>query len=135
MNATENRRFHLLLKECGLGDDEKEQLVYAFSDERTTSSTELRPVEVKALLRYLQDTHSKRCKSMRGKIIHYLCLLGYVDRNDKADWDRIDYFIQHIGSNNPRQVILNYLYFSELPAVVSQVEAMYKNETKRVTKK
>lgn len=135
MNAADNRRYHLLLKECDLSEDDKESLLYSFSDGQATSSKELKPDQVKALLKFLQDRHSEMCKKMRGKIIHYLCLLGYVNSDDTADWDRINTFIVDIGRNNPRRVILNFLYLSELPAVVTQVEAMYRNETKRVTKK
>lgn len=135
MTTKDTARYHLLLKECGLGEDDKEALLYSFSDGRATSSTELEPAEAKALLKFLQDRHSEMCKKMRGKIIHYLCLLGYVNSNDTPDWDRINAFIVDLGSNNPRRVILNFLYHSELPAVVTQVEAMYRNETKRVTKK
>jgi len=134
MNATDNRRYHLLIKECGLGEDDKEVLLHSFSDGQATSSTNLTPAQAKALLGYLQARHSEMCKKMRGKIIHYLCLLGYVNGDDTADWDRINAFIVDIGRNNPRRVILNFLYLSELPAVVTQVEAMYRNETKRVTK-
>ena len=132
MTAEENRRFHLLLKECGLDEEVKKELVYQFSDGRATSSKELSPVETTALLKYLQDTHSAKCKPMRGKIIHYLCLLGYTVRKDEADWDRINAFIKGMGSNNARKVQLNFLYYSELPAVVSQVEAMYKKELKKL---
>ena len=135
MNPSDNRRFHLLLKECGLGEEEKNQLVWAFSGERTSSSKELNPVEVAAVLRYLQDTHKKRCQPMRNKIIRYLCELGWVNDRDEADYDRINAFIVGMGSNNPRKVILNFLYYSELPKVVTQVEAMYKHESKRVTRK
>jgi hypothetical protein len=136
MNSAENRRYHLLLKECGItNEDDKKTLVAAWSDGRTTSSTELTPVETTAMLRHLQNEHSKLCKPMRGKVIHYLCLLGYVIPGTKeADFDKINRFIVDMGSNNPRRVILNYLYYSELPAVVSQVEVMYKNETNRLNK-
>lgn len=133
MTPEQNRRFHLLLKECDF-TEQKETLVLAFTEGRASSSKELNAVEAEALLRYLQDEHSKKCKPMRGKIIHYLCLLGYVDAADRADWGRIDGFVQGIGSNNPRRVRLNFLYYSELPKVVSQVEAMYKHELKRLAK-
>lgn len=134
MNAHDNKRYRLLLKECGIDEDAKQVLVYAFTNERSTSSTDLTPVETEALLRYLQDTHSQMCKPMRGKIIHYLCLLGYTVGKDQADWNRINEFIKGIGSNNPRKVQLNFLYYSELPKVVTQVEAMYKKELLRLTK-
>lgn len=134
MTPDENRRFHLLLKECGMDEEVKKEMVYQFSDGRATSSKELSPVETTALLRYLQDTHSGMCKKMRGKIIHYLCLLGFTVGKDQADWDRINAYIVGMGSNNPRKVQLNFLYHSELPKVVSQVEAMYKKELGRLAK-
>lgn len=134
MNPIDNRTYHLLLRECGIDEEDKKALVQAFSEGRASSSSELTPAEAQGLLKYLKDTHSKKCKPMRGKIIHYLTLLGYVTGNDAPDWDRINAFIRNIGSNNPRKMILNYLYYSELPKVVSQVEAMYKHESKRAQK-
>ena len=134
MTADENRRFHLLLKECGMDEEVKRSLVYQFSDGRSTSSKELSQGEAWALLRYLQDQHSNLCRKMRGKIIHYLCLLGFVVGNDQADWTRIDGYIEQMGSNNPRKVRLNFLYLSELPKVVTQVEAMYRKEFKKLAK-
>lgn len=134
MNPVDLRTYHLLLKECGLGEDDKLALLQSFSEGNATSSTELEPAEAQALLKYLKEVHAQKCKPMRGKIIHYLTLLGYVTGNDTPDWKRIDEFIKNIGSNNPRKVILNYLYASELPAVVTQVQAMYRNESKRASK-
>lgn len=134
MTTAENTRFRKLLQECGMDEEVKQSLVYQFTDERSTSSKDLSPVETTALLRYLQDEHSARCKPMRGKIIHYLCLLGYTIGPNQPNWGRINDFIKAIGRNNPRQVQLNFLYYSELPKVVSQVEAMYRNETKRLAK-
>ncbi len=132
MTPDQNRRYHLLLKECGITEDGKAMLIAAFSDGQSTSSKDLKPAAVAGLLRYLQEEHSKRCKPMRGKVIHYLCLLGYTVGKDQADWDRINAFIMGMGSNNPRKVQLNFLYYSELPKVVSQVEAMYKHELNRL---
>ncbi len=134
MNTKENLRYRCLLKELGMSDDEKQTMVASFSNGRSTSSKDLTAVEVEAMLRYLQDSHSARCKPMRGKIIHYLSLLGYVDGQNRPDWNRINDFIKGIGSNNPRQVQLNFLYYSELPAVVSQVEQMYRKELKKLAK-
>lgn len=73
---------------------------------------------------------------MRGKIIHYLCLMGMTELSaDKTkmvpDYDRINAFIQEIGSRNPKGKILNYLYEDELQSVLVQVEAMYRKELGR----
>lgn len=79
----------------------------------------------------LQKELNDARKKMRGKIIHLLCLLGYVDENGDADYDRINQFVINIGSNNPKKKILNYLYKEELQAVLNQVEKMYIKETCR----
>jgi hypothetical protein len=134
MNTKQNTRYRRLLNELGITEDAKRAMLASFTAGRSTSSKDLTDVETEAMLRYLQDEHSLRCKPMRGKIIHYLCLLGYVVGNNQPDWNRINDFIKAIGSNNPRQVQLNFLYYSELPKVVSQVEAMYKHELKRLAK-
>lgn len=113
---------------------------YNVSKGRTESTKELYEFEVDRLIAELQrlnpkqetvsDAYPER-KKMRGKIVHYLCLLGYEDANGKPDYTRIDKFIINIGSRNPRKVILNYLYPNELKEVLNQVETMYKNELTR----
>jgi len=70
-------------------------------------------------------------KKTRGKIIHYLCLMGFVDRGGNPDWKRINSFIQKIGSNNPKKERLHELGLTELNAVCTQVEQMYANQLKR----
>lgn len=83
----------------------------------------------------IKEMNARR-KKMRGKIIHYLCLMGMTKPDMAkggmvADYDRINDFIMNIGSRNPKKKILNYLYDDELQAVLSQVEAMYRKELKR----
>lgn len=70
-------------------------------------------------------------KKMRGSIIFYLCKIGYTLKDGKADYPRINEFVVNIGSNNPRKVILNYLYHDELVAVLTQVQQMYLKELSR----
>lgn len=72
-------------------------------------------------------------RKMRGKIIHFLCLMGMV-KQGKPDYDRINEFIINIGSRNPKKKILNYLYHDELQEVLTQVESMYRNEVGRFNK-
>lgn len=118
----------------------KHTAVFNASKGRTESSKELYEFEVDYIIAELQKINPTQQtvgeaypdrKKMRGKITHYLCLLGYTDNKDKPDWQRIDKFIVNIGSRNPRKVILNYLYPEELKAVLTQVEAMYKKELNR----
>ncbi len=114
--------------------------IFNASKGRTESAKELYEFEVDHIIAQLRkmnphqqnvnDAYPER-KKMRGKITHYLCLLGYTDNHGKPDWQRIDKFIINIGSRNPRKVILNYLYPNELKEVLTQVETMYKREVKR----
>lgn len=69
-------------------------------------------------------------KRMIGKVVHLLCLMGYTDDEGNADKDRINEYIKGIGSNNPRQVILPFLYEEELEPIVTQIEARYRKEVK-----
>lgn len=78
------------------------------------------------------DPENAKRKKMRGKIIHYYCLMGYVDENGDPDFERINKSVQGLGTNK-RGVILNFLYVHELPDVVTQVEQMWKKESRKMT--
>lgn len=78
------------------------------------------------------DPENAKRKRMRGKIIHYYCLMGYVDVNAEPDFERINESVQGLGTNK-RGVILNFLYVHELPDVVTQVEQMWKKESRKMT--
>lgn len=123
------KQLHMLLNASG-EMARKAFLVKEHTNCRTTSSKEMTLAECARLIDYLRVLANQRRKAMRGKIIYYLCLLGMTDERNDPDYKRINDFIANIGSNNPRKVILNYLYYNELVKVVSQVEAMYKKETK-----
>ena len=77
------------------------------------------------------DPQNDKRKRMRGKIIHYYCLMGYVTDEGKPDIPRINKSVQGLGTNK-RGVILNFLYLHELPDVVTQVEQMWKKESARM---
>lgn len=79
------------------------------------------------------DPQNDRRRKMRGVIIHELCLIGYVLPNGDPDIQGINKVVMGLGSNK-RGVILNFLYYDELPAVVSQVKAMCKEESKKMRK-
>lgn len=66
-------------------------------------------------------------KKMKGKILSCFEAMGWHTPEKKLDFERVDYFIKNIGSNNPKQKPLNFLYEKELLAVLTQVEQMYKS--------
>lgn len=81
------------------------------------------------------DPKNDARKRMRAAIIANLATIGYVKKDNTPDYERINKFIQEIGENNPRKVILNFLYLDELPAVVTQVKEMVKKESRRMSGK
>ena len=77
---------------------------------------------------YNKDVSADR---MRRKILHILGLMGYLKPSGGFDYERINAFIERIGTNNPDKAKFNFLTNSELTAIVTQVEQMYKKTLKR----
>jgi hypothetical protein len=140
ITPAQNKKLHALLGQLGLMEH-KAELVREYSSQNSNSSKDLLWNEAQSLIKHLERRANSQPKAapagpdprrkMRGKIIHYLCLMGYTTAGDQPDVDRINKFIINIGSRNPRKVILNFLYEKELQQVLIQVEAMYLNEVKR----
>lgn len=137
------KKIHTLLNELGMMD-EKMNLVREWSTNRCSSVKQLTGKEAASLISWLysrvkelpgrstprQDSNEKR-KPMRNKIIHLLCNMGYVDPYGRPDYDAINKYVQNIGRRNPRKVILNYLWYDELQAVLNQVEERYRKEAQK----
>lgn len=118
---------HRLLRAAGLMD-EKADILKSLCNKASTK--DLTETEADELVQELKLQANARRQPMRSTVIHYLCLLGYTKPGTKTpDFERINRFVEGIGSNNPRGVILNYLYYDELVKVVSQVKVMYSKET------
>lgn len=121
------RLIYFLLSELGWTES-KEELVSEVSQGATESVTKLGNIAGNLLIKKLTEEHDKQCKPMRGKILHYMCLLGYTKENGKPDYQRIDGFLKNIGTRNPRKKGLYKLKLAELPGVVTQIEARYSKE-------
>lgn len=134
--AEQNRKLWSLANELCYTPEDMAALAYSYSDQRTQSTKELTLAECNRLLEYMAGEAAKQQKGrekMRNKIIHLLCTLAQtpmVDEQGKADYERINAYIQEIGSNNPKKKILNYLYYNELLPVLNQVEAMHTKQLK-----
>lgn len=123
-----NKRLHALLHMLNLME-QKADLVRQYTNGRTLSTREMDNVEALALIHALEGDREQRSKAMRGKIIHYLCLLGMTLEDGSPNYDRINGWVQNrTGSRNPRKKKLLYLTPAELLAVLTQVEAWYKKE-------
>ena len=67
---------------------------------------------------------------MRRKVLHYLGMMGYLRADRKFDYERINGFIEGIGTRNPTKAKFNFLTTEELKGIVTQVEQMYKKTLK-----
>jgi len=128
LNPTINRRLHVLLSQLNLMEG-KPAMVEAYTAGRTASSKEMTDAEALALITSLERERDDRSKKMRGKVLHYLALLGYTTASGDLDYARINRFIENIGARNPNKKKLLYLSPGELRNVLTQVEAIYKKET------
>lgn len=83
------------------------------------------------LIKLLDEKEKEKIKKMRSKILHLLGVYGMTNDAGKLDLPRINEFVKHIGSNNPKKKILNFLNYKETHAVLNQVEAIVNKELKK----
>lgn len=97
---------------------------------RTDSLEEATEHELIGLADYLGKEQNERRRPMRSAILHKMGLLGYTLPDGTLDYERVNEYIIQIGSRNPGKVILNYLYYDELQAVLTQLEQRCRKEGK-----
>ncbi|MDI3319145.1 hypothetical protein [Pinibacter soli] len=130
------KRFHYLLKLANL-QDQKENLVLAFSNQRTEHADELTGLELLQLCNYLQDEYNKSGKNesfmagdkMRKHIIAMAKEMGWKLPNGKADMEHINNWCkQQFGKKE-----LNGYTYTELGKLVSIFkEKVYEEFLKKV---
>lgn len=127
MTPGQNKRIHGLLADLRW-TEAKEDLVLQFTEERTSRSSEMDVDEAATLITFLELEKERRCKRMRGKIIHLLCVYGMTKEDGTADYDRINAYVREIGSRNPEKKNLFYLTATQTHDVLNQIESMVKKE-------
>ena len=120
----QNKVLHALLGSTGLMHV-KQDLVYSFSYQRTTSSSELLVDEATALIKHLQSlsTDAETLNKMRRKIIAKAHNMRWELANGKADMQRINQWCVRYGGFNKT---LNAHTITELTKLVTQFNNMYK---------
>lgn len=137
-----------LLGACGLRD-QKRALIYSFSNQRGESTRDLTDQELDELIRHLrtqaqpkktgyrqQDVSAavakEQANTMRRKIFSLCRTMGYIygySQQDNAINQAIVYgIVERKGYLKPKK--LNQYTNEELPRLVSQFEAMLKNNNK-----
>lgn len=78
------------------------------------------------ILRWLVEAVNAEKSKMQRKIIHQLCLYGMTRPNGSPDMERIQQYIKHIGSRNPKKRTLYGLTREECRSVLNQIYVMVK---------
>ncbi len=120
------RKLYSLLALLEMSDQKGEIVaMYANGDESTSA---LSDAGWDALFTALDSNIADHLTATRNKIIYFCRELGMELPDGKGDYERIDAFIQGVGSRNPRKVKLFQLRSSELNVVCSQIEMIYRKE-------
>lgn len=126
MNTDQIKLVRFLLAQASL-TEYKEDLCYAYSDERTEHLTDLGYDETKALIKYLKTVIGPGLKSrddMTSKILSMAHEMHWeIPGTTRVDMKRINgWCIKYSGQNKP----LDEFKYKELPTLVSQFEIVYR---------
>lgn len=133
MDALQNKLLHALLAQTGLSA-QKQSLVSSFSNGRTTSSSNMHPIEAIELINYLKQQlppiHNTGLESkadkMRKKIISLAWQMNWTYTNTNrrvvCDMKRInDWCVKYGYLHKP---LMQYSY-EQLPRLLTQFENVY----------
>lgn len=124
MNYSQNKMLHALLGKLGMMEV-KADLVWSYTEARTTSSREMTTMEAANLLRYLKsiDPAEAVCEKMRRKIIAKAHKMRWETAQGKADMPRVDNWCLKYGGFGKK---LNQHTQAELVKLVTQFDNMYR---------
>lgn len=134
MNASNNKRLHVLLSQTGLMA-QKANMVFGFSAGRTESSRQLTEAEMKGLIMYLEQQKSGRqindsANRMRRKVISMAHEMHWhLSGTVKIDMIKINTWCIKYSYLHKK---LNDYSLTELPKLVSQFESVYKDYLNRI---
>lgn len=133
-NNKQNAALHALVGELNIDTEQKEELVYQYTNGRTTSSSKMLVTECQLLINHLNSI--KRCMTpkpdnwketpenvMRRKILA-ICHEIQWTKDGKVDLKKLDDWLTKSGVFHKK---LNDLTISELPAQITQLEQVQKS--------
>jgi len=117
----------------GLTEEDKEDLVSQFSNQRTTSIRAMKTTEAIALIKALNgesDTFrpDNRLNRMQRKILALAHEMDWETEDGKINMDRVNGFCKMRGY---RKKTFNDYTEKELPKLITQFEKMYKNHLEK----
>lgn len=132
--AWQIKTIHAILSKMGKSNDKeyKEHLVLQFTKGRETSTKGMYYAEAKAMIASLNEIAPKseediKAERMRRKILALARKMGWELDNGKVDIRRVDNWCRN---NSTLKKGINKHKYSELPALVSQFQNVYKSYLK-----
>lgn len=95
-NPTQNRIFHMLINDLGLDEEQKQEMVLSYTDNRTSSSSQMYWHECQNLINFLNAQKSGKMNvadRKRKRVIAQMRQAGYVLPNGKADMTAIENWV------------------------------------------
>ncbi len=121
----QNNRLHKLIATLNINAEQKEQLVYTYSNGRCTSSRDMSYAECNDLLRFLQSLANERASHADGRIVAMRRKFFAMVRekqwlnNGKINYDRVNQWLLKFSYLHKP---LNDYTYNELPKLLSQFE-------------
>ncbi|WGQ12969.1 hypothetical protein [Sphingobacterium faecium] len=128
----QNAMIGYLVSRLKLDDDTKEEIIYSYTDGRTTSIRELQFEEAKEVIKALTSGHvqfQSPANKMRRKILSMAHEMSWELPSGKIDMQRVNNWCINYGYLAKR---LDKYTDSELPALVSAFENMYLKHLKGI---
>lgn len=144
----QNKHFHSLINELRIDDENKEELVYSYTLNRTSSSKEMHYLEMQQLINALEarkkdpnkevkpiSVDEAKAQKMRRKILSLCHEVGVTyfskaSQKNVIDFTRLNAWIAKYG--HAKHKTLNEYSVEELPKLVTQFEQVYKHYFKTV---
>lgn len=121
----QNNKLYFLLQKLGIDSELKQEMVYRFTNGRTSKSSEMNRNECQAMINELSNspTIGKEDK-MRKKIISLFRKMGYTTNDNKINMSAVESWVLKYGYLKKP---LNKYRYNELPKLVSQAETVYQS--------
>lgn len=115
--------------------DEKEDIIYKFSEGRTNSTTKLYKHQATEMIKTLkgnEDTGDESAERMRRHIIAMAHEMHWELPSGKIDMKRVNGWVANYGYLNKTHHSLNQYRQNELPQLVSQFKNVYQSFLKGI---
>lgn len=124
MNYKLLQRFRGLLASLGIDEEQKEDMVLAFTDGRTKHSSELSENELRALISKLEAEEGAKANKMRRTMFSIAYQLNWGNPNSREGIDKAKEAINHwCQTKSYLKKKLNEYTLKELPKLITQFRA------------